>query len=46
MSSLVTMELFHPDSWVQVVDEILANKFDEEYDELFGIVICLARYRN
>lgn len=32
--------------WQNTVDHIEVDKYDEEYDELFGIIIGLAKYRN
>ena len=31
--------------WISLVDDILVRKFDEEYDEFFGMIISLSKYR-
>lgn len=46
MSCLTTMKMYYPGTWIQLVEDILANKFDEDFDELFGIVIGLDKYRD
>jgi hypothetical protein len=45
MSSLVSMGNFSQGEWVMLTDEILAQKLDEDYDELFGVIIALGRYK-
>lgn len=39
------MKLYNTATWLQLVEDILANKFDEDFDELFGIIIGLEKYR-
>lgn len=46
MSCLTTMKTYETATWVQLVEDILANKFDEDFDELFGIIIGLDKYRD
>ena len=31
--------------WMIFIDALMVKKFDEDYDELFGIVISLQKYR-
>jgi hypothetical protein len=38
------MGSFFEGRWISLIDDILAQKFDEEYDELFGIIIGLSKY--
>lgn len=39
------MGAYSHEMWLHIVECILASKFDEEYDELFGIVYGLRKYR-
>lgn len=45
MNSLTTMRHYESKDWLQMVDDILVQKFDEDYDELFGLIIGLNKYK-
>lgn len=45
MCTLASMGFYTEGYWRAAVDHIEVDKYDEEYDELFGIIIGLAKYR-
>ena len=45
LCSLTWMHVFSDETWTVIMDNLLANKYDEEYDELFGVYVALQQYR-
>ena len=46
LSTLANIGNFRHETWLAVVDSLLVKKSDEEYDEIFGIVSALTKYKD
>ena len=45
MNVLVDLGHFSHELWVLIMDALFVKKYDEEYDELFGLYAGLYKYR-
>lgn len=45
MAALTSIHFFFEDQWILINDSIMAEKYDESYDEIFGIYFGLHKYR-
>lgn len=45
LNALVDLGDFHQTLWIYVMDALLVKKYDEQYDELFGLYSGLYKYK-
>jgi hypothetical protein len=45
LSTLANIGDYKYDNWLAVMDSLIVKKSDEEYDEIFGIVSALTKYK-
>ena len=46
MNVLVDLGDFNEHLWTIIMDSLFVKKYDEEYDELFGLYSGLFKYKN
>ncbi len=45
LSTLANLGDYKYDTWLAVMDSLIVKKSDEEYDEIFGVVSALTKYK-